>query len=91
MTGADVVQHRGVKQVRILKDHCDEVAASLGRQGGEIRAIDEDLPGGGLVSPASRKSSVDLPEPDGPTIAVVVPGSKASVRLATTCRCGAAS
>ena len=65
---------QGRQQVERLEDEADPVAAQQRElsvvQVRQVRATDEDLAGGQAVEPREQCSSVDLPEPDGPMMAV---------------------
>ena len=55
------------------------LVSALSSRSRDLLAVDDDRAAVGLSSPASRCMSVDLPEPDGPMIAVNWPAGNASV------------
>ena len=78
-------------EVEELEDEAELLAAELGqplvvRGGSPRRRRSRRWPAVGLSSPASRCISVDLPDPDGPTIAVSSPAgnSRLTPRRAST-------
>ena len=72
----DVLADRAVEQERLLQHHAELRAVGVEAHGREVDAVDEHAtPGLGAWNAATRPMIVDLPEPDGPTSAVTVPGS----------------
>jgi hypothetical protein len=67
-----------------LEDEADAVAADRGElavaESRQRGPADDDLPESGVSRPASMFSSVDLPEPDGPMMAVKRPASISRLR-----------
>ena len=73
----DVVAHGHVLERRVvLEDEAD--AALLRRHAGDVLALDPTMPPSGTSRPAMTRSSVDLPEPDGPSSAVSEPSGISS-------------
>ena len=68
---------RRAEQERFLRDEPDDAAQHWKRNLPNIDAVDEHGAGRRIVqAAASRLSSVDLPEPVAPTMAVVVPAGR---------------
>ena len=73
----DVLAHGHVLEGRVvLEDEAD--AAPLRGQDGGVLAGDDDAPASGASRPAITRSSVDLPEPLGPSSAVSEPSCTSS-------------
>jgi hypothetical protein len=65
----------------VLEDEAH--AAPLGREVGHLPPADEDRPPSGCSSPAAQPEQVDLPQPDGPSTARVLPRPHSSVTAST--------
>jgi hypothetical protein len=72
--------HVRVERV-VLEDHRD--VAVLGREVGDVLAADPDAAAVHVLEPASMRSAVDLPEPDGPTRTMNSPSSICRSREST--------
>jgi hypothetical protein len=71
----DVVRDGGGEHVRRLEDEAACRRRSPYRRRRESVRSKRIMPDVGSTRPASRRSSVDFPEPERPTIATVVPGA----------------
>ena len=80
----DVLADGAVEQEGVLKHHPELRAIGLEPHGGEIDAVHQDLPRGGTWNAATSPMMVDLPEPEGPTSAVTVPGSRVEGDISST-------
>ena len=85
-TEADVLGHGQVREEGVvLEDHAD--LAPLGRHPGAAAGHgavgDSIVPASGASKPAIRRSSVVLPQPDGPSSATISPRSTQSCARST--------
>ena len=80
----DVLADRAVEQERVLQHHAELRAVRVQPHRGEIHAVHPHCPSVGSWNAATRLMMVDLPEPEGPTSAVTVPGSDAKLTSCST-------
>ena len=85
----DVLADGEVREERAVLRHVADVAvvapAPRRPSPASARPLSVTEPASARSKPAMRRSSVVLPEPDGPTMAVVLPGSTDSVTPRSTC------
>ena len=70
----DVLAHGHVPEQRVVLEHEAHAGARCTRRLGDVLAVEADAaPRSGRSSPAMMRSSVVLPEPDGPSSATSSP------------------
>ncbi len=84
VTGGDVLSDGSVEQVGMLEHHAARRAAGLGVERRDVDTVDQDAAADRLVQAGDQGQIVLLPDPDGPTIAVVVPGRSAKLTPSST-------
>ena len=73
-TKRDIFADRAAEQMNDLADIRDLLAQRAARHCDDVLAVDQDVPGLGVVKISGiRLSAVDLPPPEGPTSAVSLP------------------
>ena len=83
----DVVLHAVLEEIHILKDHGDVPQQALASKFPHVVAADGHGPAVRIVEPGHQIANGALcPEPDGPTMAVVVPWGAVKVTSWSTSR-----
>ena len=78
----DVLAHRHVLEQRVALEH-EPQPALLRRQVGDVVGAEQMVPASGCSSPAITRSTVDLPDPDGPSNVVMPPAGAVNDTSAT--------
>ena len=81
----DIFADRAVEEKRVLQHHAELRAVGVQPHCGKIDAVHQHAcPALGTWKAAIRPMMVDLPEPDGPTSAVTVPGCDSKLTSCST-------